>query len=159
MERWKSDMVQRPGTTAEAVRKNAAKTVTSNPLVQPLEAKSLIKYFEKFLACDGGKTLAYCGMAFAHVMDLMAHQQWRQAEDLAALMCVAVEQVTINGGKWHYAWLLTHLDQPSTEMVDRKPTRDRLRPFAKLAEPTWAAAVVAYTKDAAAMNELLTKDK
>jgi hypothetical protein len=56
------------------------------------------------------------------------------------------------------AWLLTHLPEPPWgQILQNKPRTDLMRPFAKLSDPTWVAAAIAYQKDVASLNELRKK--
>ena len=70
---------------------------------------------------------------------------------------VAAEQSFLENGRWSTAWLLTFLPEPPWGKVGYQPSRDAVRPIAKLAKPVWVAAALQYTTDAARMVETRKK--
>ena len=55
--------------------------------------------------------------------------------------------------KWIPAWLLTHQPEPPFQHIGRKPPKDMLKPLTRLADQSWVAAAIAYTKDVAVLQE------
>ncbi len=61
---------------------------------------------------------------------------------------VSTEQVALDDGRWPMAWLLIHQPEPPLSLMGRKPGNTELaRPFARIADPWWIAAAIAYVKD------------
>ena len=73
---------------------------------------------------------------------------------LLMMLLVAVEQSTLDQGRWQLAWLLSHLPEPPGTQLSQVAPPDPLCPFGSLSEPGWTAAAMAYTKDAAALSEI-----
>ena len=119
---------------------------------------SMLEYVWHEIPFGSAKTMLYMGTGIAIAADQMRAGEWHAAEDTLLLLLAGMEQAALDGGNWDLGWLLTHLPEPPWGSVSTMPARTSLRPFAKLADPAWVAAAVAYTKDAALIAEA-TKPK
>ena len=52
---------------------------------------------------------------------------------------------------------MIHQPEPPWHSIRHTLQNDALRPFARLADPVWTASAMAYTQDAAALNEIRQK--
>lgn len=57
------------------------------------------------------------------------------------------EQTALDQGRLQLAWLLTGLPEPNAQMMFSHRHRPGLKPFARLAAPSWVSANLAYLKD------------
>ena len=131
--------------------------ITVDPLCQDLRAISMTAYMERCMGFNNAKTLAYMAAGLAHIADLMLAQKWREAEDLTLALFTAVDQATINDGKWFYAWQITHLPEPMDTALARKAQRDPLRPYSRLLPPRLSAAITTFSTEGARTAELMKK--
>ncbi len=99
------------------------------------------------------KTAAYLGFGLAEVFDLMEAGQWQHAEAWTALLLVALEQAAHDEWRWPPAWLLTFLPEPPWQDIGRAPSRDAIRPLARLADQSWTAASIACLQDVTVLTE------
>ena len=99
------------------------------------------------------RTAAYFMFGLAEIFDLMEANRWHAAEAQLALLLVAGEHAAVRDWRWNHAWLMTHLPEPPWGQIGRRPPKDQVRPFARLAAPSWTAAVIAYAKDVASLSE------
>ena len=99
-------------------------------------------------------TLVYLSFGLARVFDEMSLGLWREAEDTVAKLLVACEQASRQGGKFTFAWTLTHLPEPPRGRLLRPGTPGPHNDFALLSDPGWVAAGIAYHRDAKALAEL-----
>ena len=60
---------------------------------------------------------------------------------------VFTEQVALDQGKLQLGWLLTGLPEPNSQLLFSHRHRPGLKPFSRLASPTWVSANLAYLKD------------
>ena len=60
-------------------------------------------------------------------------------------------------GKLNYAWTLLHLPEPLEHVVNRKPTRDPVRPYSRLLTADLMHAITAHSIEGAKMSELMKK--
>ena len=67
--------------------------------------------------------------------------------NLVALAAVFVEQTAVDNGRLQLSWLLTGLNQPAFNLTSQHTQRTSEEPFARLADPRWIAANLAYLKD------------
>ena len=120
---------------------------------------SAVEFFAHECPLGNAKTLTYMLFGVAQAFDEAGEGMWLQAEDTLAKVLVAGEQAAIDNSSWQTAWLLSHLPEPPWNHVQQnRPRNDAMRPFAKLSDPTWTAAAIAYSKDVAAMNEMRSKN-
>ena len=67
-------------------------------------------------------------------------------QGFAARLMLFAEQTALDGGKTPLAWLLTGFADPSPHLWSTKK-RQGVKPYSRLAAPTWMAANLAYLKD------------
>ena len=103
------------------------------------------------------KAVPYLAFGLAHVLDLMHAGKMEEAEGLMLLLMAAIEQSTLDGGRWQLALLLTHLPEPPWGQLRTALPPDQLMPFGVLTDPSWTAAAMAYLKDASALADLRKK--
>ena len=157
MQRDSAKRASEPGQFAFEVRQLARAQVTVDPLCQDLRAMSLTAYMERCMGFNNAKTLSYMAAGPAQVGDLMLAERWREAEDLVLALFVAVDQATINEGKFFYAWQITHLPEPLDTALARKAHRDALRPYSRLLPPRLSAAITSFSTEGARTSELMKK--
>ena len=104
-----------------------------------------------------GRGVTHLGFLIGHALDSMQRGDWMKAEAQLCMGLVALEQSLHDSGRWGLAWLMTHLPEPPWHLLQQGMGPDALRPFGRLADPSWAAAAMCYVKDAAAMSELRRK--
>jgi len=92
------------------------------------------------------------------LIDLMRVAHWREAECLALPSLGAIEQSTIDEGRWSTAWLFTHLPQPPWQKIARQPLPSSEKPDSRIFDPIWVAAVTGYLKDLSTLNGLKRKN-
>ena len=56
-----------------------------------------------------------------------------------------IEQWAVDNGRSQNAWLMGGLPEQDTSLLQAR--RSDIRPYSRLAEPTWVAAQVAYLRD------------
>ena len=93
-------------------------------------------------------------MGLAHVADCMVQSDFAGAREMLALTLVSVEQMVLDGQKWDVAWLLSLQEDPPPEMFSARPhsTNPRLRAFAPLCPPDWAATALSFVKELDIIN-------
>ena len=130
---------------ALAIRQNAC-----TELGLPLEGAPpglMRDLLEKRVALSEFRTLAY----FATFLSF----GWQEArtssnihlEAFCAKGLMAIEQMTLDGGRPAVGWLLTGYPEPHWNSFVKQPRSTTMRPFSNLARPSWAAANLAYLKD------------
>ena len=82
---------------------------------------------------------------------------WIEADMTCGLLLCAVEQAAREKWHWQTAWLLTHLPEPPFHLVQRDPDPSTVRPFSKLADPSWTVAAMQMSTDAAKLSEAQKK--
>jgi len=58
-----------------------------------------------------------------------------------------VEQSAVDSGRTQMGWLLSAYPDPNWSLTSQNKRRTSLQPFARLAQPSWIAANVAFVKD------------
>lgn len=66
---------------------------------------------------------------------------------LMAKGLMMTEQFCLDGGRATMGWLLTAVAEPNFAAIERNKQRRGLRPYSKLASPSWLAANIAFLKD------------
>ena len=152
MELLRSELIERPQDLTAKVRANRGK-VLAGAASGPQAGAGTKAYLASEVAFGDSKGLAYLAFGMAEVFDLMEAGRWHAAEAQLALLLVAVEQAANQKWRWSLAWLMTHLPEPPWHAIARHPRPDAIRPLAKLAEPSWVAAAIAYLKDVQVVSE------
>jgi hypothetical protein len=156
-ESLRRDMFEHPRKYIRAIRENAKRELRATPDETDSRCESMYLYLEKHVPFDKARASAYLGFGLATIADYQRRGDLDKAELLTLLLLVALEQSCLDSGRWSLAWLLTHQPEPPWHSIRHAPQQDSLRPFARLADPVWTASAMAYTKDAAALNEIRKK--
>ncbi|CAK0794315.1 unnamed protein product, partial [Prorocentrum cordatum] len=139
MEMLRRDLQARPAAWAAMIRRNAEVALAGTSDDPDPRVRSLVEFVVRTGTINRGiRTAAYLGFGIARVADLLARGQLEAAEAVILLLLTALEQAQRDNGR-------------SSGSVDS------LRPFGHLAEPTWTAAAMAHTKDAASLAEIRKK--
>lgn len=115
---------------------------------------SMRSYFQHEVGFGTYRTLGYTGWGLATRFDLLLEQDVSRCQALLGLLCIGIEQVTLDGGKWPMAWLLTMQPEPPWAAMSRQPVADPLRPFSRLADPRWTTACAAYIRDVDRLGQI-----
>lgn len=132
-------------SNAVAERLKQAAMVVPGAAIDP--APSARAYVQNEIPFSTYRTLGYMGWGLASVWDLMHAGRLDKAFGLLSLLLVSVEQAALDEGRWSLAWLLTLLPDPPFQSMGRRPYENLHRPFARLSDPRWVAASMAYVRD------------
>ena len=157
LEIWRRQLEANPASITATVRRNARRALAASDADTDPGVNSMREFLAKAVAFGQAEGVAYLAYGIATVVDFLAAGQAERAEATLLLLMCAIEQSCLDRGRWSLAWLLTHLPEPPWGQIAQSPPSDPLRPFGRLSEPAWTAAAMAYTKDAAALNELRRK--
>lgn len=102
-------------------------------------------YLERKVPLRDFKTLMLMGFFFAHAWEAAREAQDVLFEAWAARGIVMIEQWAIDSGRSQAAWLMSGLPDPDVTLLQSR--RADIRPYGRLAAPTWIAAQVAYLRD------------
>ena len=148
-ETLKRDMFEHPRQYIRAIRENAKREMRASPDETESRCESMYLYLGKHVPFDKSGASAYMGFGLASIADYQRRGEFDKAELMTLLMLVAVEQACLDSGRWSLARapLAQHSSRAS----------ERLAALARLADAVWTASAMAYTKDAAALNEVRKK--
>ena len=102
-------------------------------------------YLERKVPLKDHRTLTLMGFYLAHMWEAARESGNIEFESWASRGLLMVEQWAIDNGRSQAAWLLSGLPDPDFAQLQAR--RTDLRPYGRLAEPTWIAAQVAYLRD------------
>ena len=153
-ETLRRDMFEHPRKYIRTIRENAKREMRASPHGTDSRCESMYLYLEKHVPFDKARASAYLGFVLATIADYQRRGELDKAELMTLLMLVALERACLDSGRWSLAWLMTHQPEPPWHSIRHAPQEDALRPFARLAGSVWTASAMAYTKDAAALNEI-----
>ena len=89
---------------------------------------------------------------------MLANGEHDQAELTALLGLAAVDQASIDEGRWGTAWFLTMLPEPPWRLVSRpSSSMEAQQPFSRMLEPRLMAALTGHLKDLSTLDELKKK--
>ena len=148
MEKFRRLLESKPKEISAEIRQNAERHRMTSPMNPSHSGKSMVEWLSHEVAFADSRSFCHAAYGIAHMVDLMFMGKYDQAEALGLLLCACFEQVGLNHGRWSLGWLLTHLSEPPSEAVSRKAPKEQIRPYARLANPTWIAACVGYMNDA-----------
>lgn len=137
---------RRPARVVEKIRSLLAESLGVD--ADELKPADLKNYFEKKVPLGNFRMLTYTAFGLAAVWEKLERKELDAAQSLVGLLAVFCEQVALEGGT-HYqlGWLLTGLEPPPFSAVaQNKPVGDGLA-HARLADPKWVAANLAYLRD------------
>ena len=158
MEVCRRRMEECPRTHAATIRRNGRRLLSFGAHEGSADPRiaSMVEVVKTF-NFGRAKAVPFLAWGMAHVADLMKAGRHDGAESFTLTLLMAVEQSTLDNGRWSLAWLLTHLPVPPWTSIAANPPPDPLRPFGQLAEPQWTTVAMAYAKDAAALSEIRKK--
>ena len=104
-------------------------------------------YLERRVPLGEMKLLTLFGYFMAHAWETAFIAQDETFLGFASRGLMMVEQAAMDAGKTQMGWLLTGLPEPNWALVNQNRKRQGIQPFAKLCQPSWIAANVAFLKD------------
>ena len=153
-DRLQQDLANRKGNFLLRVAQNAHRRLRpSEPVPQTLEEFQRTPVFAKYLERHGGfssaRDLGLTMWLLGQIGDQMLIGDTRGAQEMLALAMVTVEQCAQDNGKWEVAWILSLQEEPPMGLFQHRPasTNPRLRAFAPLCPPEWAACALSYVKE------------
>ena len=158
MELLRRQMQSNPKAFSETVRRNALLALAGCEDDLDPRTRSMMEFMIRSGALSkNNRTTGYLGFGIARAVDQIALGRWEAAEATLLSLLVAIEQSSRDQGRWQLAWLLTHLPEPPWHQMVQHAGGEQLRPFGHLADPSWTAAAMAFTKDAVALAEVRKK--
>ena len=111
-----------------------------------IDGSLLKKYMERRVPLSDHKLLSHFSMALAEGWFLAFQSGNEEMLGYLGKLLMFCEQVAIDGGRLQLAWLLTGLPDFSqhTQFAKKAPG---LKPFSRLAHPSWVSANLAFLKD------------
>ena len=83
----------------------------------------------------------------AHSYEVGARTGNKELQGFGSKGMVFVEQTALDEGRTGLSWLLTGLAEPNYAQVQQTRMKGSVKPFARLAAPSWIAANVGYLRD------------
>ena len=154
LETCRREFLARPRAHTQTVLRNARRALSYGDDDAGDHKKGVMVEFLRTCHFGKSKAVPYMAYAIATAIDLFERDKHDEGMALLMMLMVAVEQSTLDQGRWQLAWLLTHLPEPPWTQLSQVAPPDPLRPFGRLSEPNWSTAAMAYTKDAAALSEI-----
>lgn len=139
-------------TVAEDLIK-IAQTTESNALADlglgagDLTPGLMKEFLERRIPLGDFKLLTQIGYLAAAGWEKGSRSKNREMQGFMALILMFVEQTAIDNGRSSLSWLLTGLSEPNFAICQRNRVKSGLRPFARLAHPSWVAANIGYLRD------------
>lgn len=129
----------------EVVRANALAELGMTPDRE--DSSVLRRYVERRIPLAEHRLLAHFATLLAE--GWAAAYQSGNAEMLGFVgkAMMFTEQVALDQGKLQLGWLLTGYPEPNAQMLFSHKHRPGLKPFSRLAAPSWVSANLAYMKD------------
>ena len=145
-----------PGLYAALVRRNMQASEERYPGDPDAEEVSAWDFVHDRFQLGNQRTLTFCSLGFAHIFDMCRSRRWELVEDATARLLVATEQAAMDSSQWQIAWPLTFLREPQWTRLQNRANSDNLATpqFGQLSDPSWTATVLAYLKEASAIQEL-----
>ena len=153
-ERLQQELANRSGGFFLQVAQLALRRVKPmDPLPRTLDDLPKKAIFSKYLEKQGGfagqKEYAILMWLMAQIGDAMVAKDHVGAQELLALTMVSLEQVSLDGGKWDLAFLLSLQEEPPQSLYSSRASgaNPRLRAFAPLCPQPWATTALAFVKE------------
>jgi len=150
MELQRRHLQNHPVAVARAVRRLMGQASGTDPQ-SPQDA---LGYYTRYGTFQNNRDAALIAWLMGSLWNLMEVGAHDEAHALLGLGLAAVEQWGLSG-RLDLGYLWTHLPEPPWGVLQRPPQQISLRPYSRLAEPSWVAAMVAYLKDLEAMEDRL----
>lgn len=112
------------------------------------------KYLERHGGFAGSKDLGFVMWLLGRIGDQFIQGDVKSAQEMTALALVAVEQASMDGGKWDLAWTLALEEEPPHGLFAGRPqgTNPRMRAFSPLCPGDWAATSLGFIKEIDILN-------
>ena len=107
----------------------------------------LREFLDKKVALSEHRTLGYLATFMAHGWQAARESGNVELEAWMGRGVMAIEQMILDNGRLQIGWLLTGCPEPVFPPNAQLKRQGSMRPFAKLAKASWAAACLAYVKD------------
>ena len=153
-ERLQGALAARSGDFYLAVLQAASRRLRpSSPCPTSLEdcsgSVSMCQYLERFGGFAGQRETGCIMWCLAHVMDCLTNEDIAGAREFLALTVVAIDQSSIDGGRWDFAWLLTLLEEPPAQLFHGRGVvaNPRTRAFSPLSPVGWTTCALQYLKE------------
>ncbi|CAE7712005.1 unnamed protein product [Symbiodinium sp. CCMP2456] len=110
---------------------------------------SMCNYLERFGGFAGHRESGYLMWCLGHVMDCLINQDVAGAQEHLALTCVALDQSILDRGRWDFAWLLTLLEEPPSQLFHGRgmSANPRTRAFSPLSPVAWTTCALQFLKE------------
>ena len=110
---------------------------------------SMCNYLERFGGFAGHRESGYLMWCLGHVMDCLINQDVAGAQEHLALTCVALDQSILDRGRWDFAWLLTLLEEPPSQLFHSRgvTANPRTRAFSPLSPVAWTTCALQFLKE------------
>ncbi|CAE7745584.1 unnamed protein product, partial [Symbiodinium necroappetens] len=152
-EKLQAALAARSGDFLSVLQAAARRMQPSQPIPASLSEcssqVSMCQYLERFGTFSGQREAGYTMWCLAHVMDCLAQEDIAGAREFLALTFVAMDQASIDGGRWDFAWLLTLLEEPPMQMFRGmgQVANPRTRAFSPLSPVSWTTCALQYLKE------------
>ena len=83
--------------------------------------------------------------ALAHVADCLTDGDVAGAREHLGLLMVAMEQSSLDEGRWELAWLLTLLEDPPPSLCHNRGVG--ANPHSRVIAPRWTTTALPYLKE------------
>ena len=105
------------------------------------------QYVEKRIALADHRLLTYMAQFMACAWQMSHDKGDEFAMGLMARGLMMVEQISLDQGRWQFAWLLSAFPEPDLQTISMNRKRLSIKPYARLASAPWVAGNIAYLKD------------
>ena len=153
-ERLQAALAARSGDFYLSVLQAASKRLRpTSPVPTSLEEclgqVSMCQYLERFGGYAGYREIGYTMWCLAHVMDCLTDEDYAGAREFLALTFVALDQSSLDHGRWDFAWLLTLLEEPPAQLFHGRGVvaNPRSRAFSPLSPAGWTTCALQFLKE------------
>ncbi|CAE7469278.1 unnamed protein product [Symbiodinium natans] len=153
-EKLQAALAARTGEFFLAVLQSASRRLRpSVPIPPSIEAcsgqVSMCQYLERFGGFAGQRENGYLMWCLAHVMDCMVQRDYAGAEEHLALTFAALDQATLDGNRWDFAWLITLLEEPPAQLFHGRGSsvNPRSRAYSPLCPGAWTTCALQYLRE------------
>lgn len=107
------------------------------------------KYLERFGGYGKTRDIGIIQFQVMSIMDHMQTDNFLAAKDSLALLCVMLEQASLDGGRLDLGQILTLSDDPPSSIFSNKQMMmvGKTKAFAPLADQRWVTVALAYLKE------------
>ncbi len=111
------------------------------------DASVMRRYVERRIPLAEHKLLAHFATLLAEGWaEAYGNQNWEMMGFLSKAL-IFTEQCALDSGKLPLAWLMTGYSEPNMQLLVSHKHRPGLKPFSRLASPSWISANLAYLRD------------